>query len=305
MSRNETEELRRYLEDNLSKGFIRASRSQAASPVLFVKKPGGGLRFCVDYRGLNAITVKNRYPLPLISETLDRLSRAKVFTKLDIISAFNRLRIREGDEELIAFRTRFRLFEYLVIPFSLYNRLASFQHYINDTLREYLDDFCTAYLDDILIYSEIEAEHEIHVKRILQKLREAGLQADITKCEFHVTQVPYLGMIITTEGIKMDPAKVDAITNWPELVNVKDVQSFLGFANFYRRFIYGYSKLAAPLTRLTRKDVPFVWDKECQTAFDTLKEAFTSDIILRHYNLDRKIIVETDTSDFISRGILL
>ncbi len=304
MSRNEMQELRRYLDENLTKGFIRASRSQAASPVLFVKKPGGGLRFCVDYRGLNAITIKNRYPLPLISETLNRLSRAKCFTKLDIISAFNRLRIREGDESLTAFRTRFGLFEYLVMPFGLCNGPASFQHYINDTLGEFLDDFCTAYLDDILIYSEIEAEHEIHVKRILQKLREAGLQVDITKCEFHVNRVPYLGLIITTEGIKMDPAKIETIVQWPSLINVKDVQSFLGFANFYRRFIYGYSRLASPLTRLTRKDVPFVWDAECQAAFETLKKAFTSDVILRHYDPDREIVVETDASDFVSGGIL-
>ena len=151
MSRDEIEELRRYLDDNLAKGFIRASRSHAASPVMFVKKPGGGLRFCVDYRGLNAVTIKNKYPLPLIAETLNRLSRAKIFTKLDIIAAFNRLRIKEGDEELTAFRTRFGLFEYLVMPFGLCNRPASFQHFINDTLRQYLDDFCTAYLDDILI----------------------------------------------------------------------------------------------------------------------------------------------------------
>ena len=172
------------LDDNLAKGFIRASRSHAASPVMFVEKPGGGLRFCVDYRGLNAVTIKNRYPLPLIAETLNRLSRAKIFTKLDIIAAFNRLRIKEGAEELTAFRTRFGLFEYLVMPFGLCNGPASFQHFINDTLREYLDDFCTAYLDDILIYSDVESEHEIHVKRILIKLREAGLQADITKCAF-------------------------------------------------------------------------------------------------------------------------
>ena len=175
MSRNEIEELRRYLDENLSKGFIRASRSQAASPILFVKKPRGGLRFYVNYRGLNTITIKNRYPLPLILETLDRLSRTKVFTKLNIISAFNRLRIREGDEELIAFRTRFRLFEYLVILFGLYNKPASFQYYINNTLREYLDDFYTTYLDNILIYSEIKAKYKIHVKRILRKLREVGL----------------------------------------------------------------------------------------------------------------------------------
>ena len=304
MSRDEILELRRYLDENLSKGFIRASRSQAAAPVLFVKKPGGGLRFCVNYRGLNAITVKNRYPLPLISETLNRLSRAKIFTKLDIISAFNRLRIKEGDEALTAFRTRFGLFEYLVMPFGLCNGPASFQEYINNTLREHLDKFCTAYLDDILIYSDNELEHEVHVKLILRKLREAGLQADITKCEFHVTQVPYLGLIITTEGIKMDPSKIDTIVNWPTLINVKDVQSFLGFANFYRRFIYGYSRIANPLTRLTRKDVPFVWSQECQKAFNTLKEAFTSEIILRHYNPDHKIVVETDASDYVSGGIL-
>ena len=195
--------------------------------------------------------------MPLILETLNRLSRAKIFTKLDIISAFNRLRIREGDESLTVFRTRFGLFEYLVIPFSLYNRPASFQNYINDTLQEWLDDFVTAYLDDILIYSDNEAEHEIHVKRVLQKLIDAGLQVDITKCAFHVTEVPYLGLIITTQGVKIDPSKVNTIVNWPSLINIKDVQSFLGFANFYRRFIYGYSRLAAPLTNLTRKETPF------------------------------------------------
>ena len=239
---------------------------------MFVKKPGGGLRFCVDYRGLNAITIKNRYPLPLITETLNRLSRAKIFTKLDIISAFNRLRIKEGDEELTAFRTRFGLFESLVLPFGLCNGPASFQHFINDTLREYLDDFCTAYLDDILIYSEIEGEHEIHVKRILIKLREAGLQVDITKCKFHVTEVAYLGLIVTTEGIKMDPAKIETVTHWPIPINMKDVQSFLGFANFYRRFVYGFSKIAGPLTNLTKKEVSFQWTDKCQQAFETLKK---------------------------------
>ena len=258
----------------------------------------------MDYRGLNAVTVKNRYPLPLISETLNRLSRAKIFTKLDIISAFNRLRIREGDEPLTAFKTRFGLFEYLVMPFGLCNGPASFQNYINDTLGEWLDDFCTAYLDDILIYSHNEAEHEIHVKRILQKLLEAGLQIDITKCAFGVTEVPYLGLIITTKGVKMDPAKVDTIINWPLMINVKDVQSFLGFANFYRRFIYGYSKLAAPLTNLTKKNVPFEWTPECQKAFDTLKSAFTSETVLRHYDPSLPIVIETDASDYVSGGIL-
>ena len=143
------------------------------------------------------------------------------------------------------------------MPFGLCNGSASFQNYINDTLQEYLDDFCTVYLDDILIYSEIEAEHEIHVKRVLQKLREAGLQADITKCTFHVKEIPYLGLIIITEEVKMNSAKVSIIVKWPSLMNIKNIQSFLSFINFYRRFIYGYSKLAFPLTHLIKKDVPF------------------------------------------------
>ena len=304
MSRDEALELCQYLDENLSKGFIRVSRSDAAASVLFVKKPEEGLHFCVDYWGLNAITVKNWYPLPLISETLNCLSWVRIFIKLNIIAAFNRLCIWEGDKVLITFCTHFSLFEYLVMPFGLCNGPASFQNYINDTLWEYLDDFCTAYLDDILIYSEIKAEHKIHVKRVLQKLREADLQADIIKCAFHVKKVSYLELIIITEGVKMNSAKVSIIVKWLTLMNVKNIQSFLSFINFYQRFIYGYSKLVSPLTCLTKKDVPFEWITECQSAFDALKKAFTSDVILRHYNLNLKIIVETDTSDYVSEGIL-
>ena len=167
MSHNEAQELCHYLDENLSKEFIQVSCSESAAPVLFVKKPEGGLCFCIDYRDLNAVTVKNWYPLPLISETLNCLSRAKIFTKLDIIAAFNRLCIWERDESLTMFHTHFRLFEYLVMLFSLCNEPASFQNYINNTLHKYLNDFCTAYLDDILIYSDNEAEHEIHVKHVL------------------------------------------------------------------------------------------------------------------------------------------
>ena len=190
------------------------------------------------------------------------------------------------------------------MPFSLCNRPVLFQNYINNTLCEYLDDFCTAYLNDILIYSDNEAEHEIHVKHVLQKLEEAGLQADITKCTFHVTQVSYLGLIIITEGIKMNLVKVNTIINWPTLMNVKDVQSFLEFANFYRRFIYDYSKIAALLTHLICKNVAFKWFSECEDAFNTLKSAFTSDVILCYYNSDLKLVVKTDASDYVSEEIL-
>ena len=304
MSRDEALKLRQYLDENLSKGFIWASHSDAVTSVLFMKKLREGLCFCVDYQGLNVITIKNWYSLPLISETLNRLSWARIFTKLNIIAAFNRLCIWEGNEALTVFCTYFSLFEYLIMPFGLCNSPVSFQNYINDTLQKYLNNFCTVYLDDILIYSEIKAEHEIHVKRVLQKLCEADLQADITKCTFHIKKVPYLELIIIIKEIKMNSVKVSTIVKWLTLMNIKDVQSFLSFANFYWRFIYGYSKLASSLTCLIKKDVPFEWITECQSAFNALKKAFTSDVILRHYNLNLKIVVETDTSDYVSEGIL-
>jgi hypothetical protein len=258
MSRNELLVLKEYLKENLGKGFIQASRSPAASPVLFVRKPGGGLRFCIDYRALNAITVKNRYPIPLIRETLDRLCRARYYTKLDIISAFNRLHIADGEEWKTAFRTRYSLFKYLVMPFGLTNSPASFQYYINDALQDFLDIFCTVYLDDILIYSDSLKEHQMYVHQVLQCLREFGLQADISKCKFHAQEVKYLGLIVGTDRIRIDPAKVSAVVDWLQPANVKDIQSFLGFANFYRRFIKEFAKRAIPLIKLTKKDVLFI-----------------------------------------------
>jgi hypothetical protein len=262
MSRDELLVLRKYLEDHLQKGFIRASSSPISSPVLFVKKPSGGLRLCVDYRALNALSRKNQYPLPLIRETLDKMAKAKFFTKLDIIAAFNRIRIANGDEYKTAFRTRYGLFEYLVMPFGLTGAPSTFQHYINDSLREYLDIFCTAYLDDVLIYSDSLEDHRKHVKLVLRALREAGLQAEIEKCEFHTTETRYLGLIIGTEGVKMDPKKIETIKNWPQPKTLKDIQAFLGFANFYRRFILGFSVIVKPLTALTKKDIQFRWSKD-------------------------------------------
>jgi len=304
MSRDELEVLRQWLTENLNKGFIRASSSPCASPVMFVKKPDGGLRFCVDYRKLNAITIKNRYPLPLIQETLARLSKAKYFTKIDIIAAFNRLRIAEGHEYLTAFRTRYGLFESLVLPFGLTGGPATFQSYINDTLREYLDVCCTAYMDDVLIYGDNKIMHTKQVRAILEKLREAGLQADIRKCEFYATEVKYLGLIISRGSIKMDPAKIEAIVEWEVPHNVQEVQSFVGFANFYRRFIENFSDIVSPLTNLTRKGVQFEWLEDCARAFQRLKEAFTSAPILKHFDPDLPCRVETDASDFASGGIL-
>lgn len=189
------------------------SSSPASSPVLFAKKPGGGLRLCIDYRALNAITRKDRYPLPLIRETLNNISKAKWFTKLDVIAAFHKIRVAEGDEWKTAFRTRFGLFEWLVTPFGMANSPSTFQRYINWTLREYLDEFCSAYLDDVLIYTDGSLrQHQDHVRKVLSKLQSAGLHVDIKKCEFEVKSTKYLGFIIDAgKGISIDPDKVKAI----------------------------------------------------------------------------------------------
>jgi hypothetical protein len=214
--RQSTKELRltkEYLIEHLSKGFIEASQSPFASPVLFVAKLGGGLRFCIDYRRLNTLTRKDAYPIPRINELLTRVSKAKVFTKLDIRAAFNRIRIDPGSEEYTTFRTRYSSYKCKVLPFRLYNGPGTYQRYMNDVLLDYLDTFCMAYLDDILIYSEDPQEHTRHVDIVLARLLEAGLQVDIKKCEFNVTKTRYLGYVITTEGIEPDPEKVEPLRN--------------------------------------------------------------------------------------------
>ena len=257
MSPKELDAVKRYLDSHLAKGFIQASSASYSSPVLFVKKPGGGIRFCVDYRRLNAITKKDRYPIPLIEETLAQLEGAKYFIKIDIRQAFYRIRMSEDSEELTTFLTRFGAFKYLIMPFGLCNGPASWQHLINDTLFDFLHCFVQAYLDNILIYSKTLKEHHSHVRQVLQRLREAGLQADIDKCEFHVQETKFLGLIVSTEGIRMDPHKVSTILDWARPICVRHIKSFLGFCNFYRRFIRDFSKLAKPLTGLTKKDISF------------------------------------------------
>ncbi|KAK1912987.1 hypothetical protein P3342_004923 [Pyrenophora teres f. teres] len=285
--------------------FIRVSSSPASSPVLFAKKPGGGLRLCIDYRALNAITRKDRYPLPLIRETLNNISKAKWFTKLDVIAAFHKIRVAEGDEWKTAFRTRFGLFEWLVTPFGMANSPSTFQRYINWTLREYLDEFCSAYLDDVLIYTDGSLrQHQDHVRKVLSKLQSAGLHVDIKKCEFEVKSTKYLGFIIDAgKGISIDPDKVKAIKEWEAPKTVKGVRSFLGFANFYRKFIRDFAKIATPLTRLTG-DVSFTWGKDEQAAFDKLKEIFVIEPVLATFDSERDTVLECDSSGYATGGVL-
>jgi hypothetical protein len=258
----------------------------------------------VDYRGLNRITKKDRYPLPLIPDLLDRLRAARVFTKLDLRGAYNLVRIADGDEWKTAFRTRYSSYEFCVMHYGLTNAPASFQRFMNDIFKDLLDICVVVYLDDILIYSENPSDHTTHVQEVLRRLRSNNLYAKVDKCEFNVTTTNFLGFIISPDGLQMDEAKVQVIRDWPQPKKVKEVQSFLGFANFYRRFIANYSDLTVPLMRLTHKNAPWHWSPACTEAFELLKRAFTSAPILHHFDPALPPIVETDASDYAIAGIL-
>ena len=300
MSPEHLKSLREYLETNLEKGYIRPSESEFASPVLFVPKKNGKLRLCVDYRHLNSATIRNQYPLPLISDLQDQLQGAKWFTKFDIREGYYRIRMAAGEEWKTAFKTRFGLYEYCVMPFGLTNAPATFQAVINHALREYLDVFCTAYLDDVLVYTNgTLEEHREHVRKVLKRLQEFRLLVHPDKSEFHRKKVTYLGFIISPDRISMDPEKIEAIAEWPRPESVKDIQSFLGFANFYRKFVKGYSQITAPLTEATKKtNTRFAWTKEMQSAFDHLRMVFTTAPVLQLFNWDLETRVETDASDY-------
>ena len=258
----------------------------------------------MDYRGLNKITIPNKYPLPLVSELLDHLSGAQVFTKLDSRGAYNLIRIRPGDKCKTAFRTRYGHFKYVVMPFGLRNVRAVFQHMANDVFREFLDIFVIIYLDDILVFSKTLEEHHTHVRQVFEKLRMHGLYAKLEKCSFHQDTMEFLGYVISQSGISMDPSKVKTVTEWKQPMNVKDVRSSLGFANFYRHFIKDYSKVTLPLTELTKKDHVFVWTSAANQAFRALKDAFTSSPILVHPNQEKPFFIEADASDFALGSVL-
>jgi hypothetical protein len=304
LSEDDLRTLREFIDDGLKKGIIRESTSPAGASVLFVPKPDGTKRLCVDYRKLNDMTIKDRYALPRADEMRDRLQGAKIFTQLDLRDAYYSVRIKAGEEWKTAFRTRYGHYEFTAMPMGLTNAPATFQRLINNILMPFLDITCICYLDDILIYSARPEDHEKDVKAVMQVLQDTNLRVKLSKCRFGVQEVTFLGYVISTEGIKMDPAKIAPILEWNTPTCVKDVQSFVGFANFYRRFIKGYSELATPLTRLTKKDVAFEWTHEAQDAFDALKRAFTTAPVLIAFDPEKEITVETDASDYALGAVL-
>ncbi|CAJ2633781.1 unnamed protein product [Trifolium pratense] len=280
MAPAELKELKEQLQDLLDKGFIRASTSPWGAPVLFVKKKDGSMRLCVDYRQLNKVTIKNKYPLPRIDELFDQLQGAQCFSKIDLRSGYHQLKIKREDIPKTAFRTRYGHYEFLVMSFGLTNAPAAFMDLMNRIFKPFLDQFVIVFIDDILIYSKSKEEHEQHLRLVLQTLRENQLYAKFSKCEFWLDNVTFLGHVVSKNGISVDPSKVEAVQNWPRPTTVKEIRSFLGLAGYYRRFVKNFSKLAFPLTRLTQKKVEFQWTDACEESFQKLKQYLTSAPVL-------------------------
>ncbi|XWX00660.1 hypothetical protein V2A60_008681 [Cordyceps javanica] len=296
--------LEEYLEEMLRKGYIRPSESPAGHPVLWVPKKNGKLRPCIDYRPLNKITIKNRYPLPLMIEIRDKVGKARWFTTLDLKGAYNLIRMKEGHEWMTAFRTTRGHYEYLVMPFGLTNAPATFQTMIDTVLRKQIGVFVVVYLDDILIYSNTLEEHKQHVHEVLQTLQDNKLLVEAAKCKFHQSSVQFLGFIITHGEVQMCQDKIIAIKEWPTPTNVRDVRAFTAFVNFYRKFLKGYGDVSRPLTDLTKKDVEFKWTEKEEKSFTTIKELVTQEPVMKTPDPERPYEVETDASDYALGGQL-
>ncbi|KAL0537061.1 hypothetical protein IC582_026029 [Cucumis melo] len=296
MAPAELKELKVQLHELLDKGFIRPSVSPWGAPVLFVKKKDGSMRLCIDYRELNKVTVKNRYPLPRIDDLFDQLHGATVFSKIDFRSGYHQLRIKDEDVPKTAFRSRYGHYEFIVMSFGLTNAPAVFMDLMNRVFREFLDTFVIVFIDDILIYSKTEAEHEKHLRMVLQTLRDNKLYAKFSKCEFWLKQVSFLGHVVSKAGVSVDPAKIEAVTGWTRPSTVSEVRSFLGLAGYYRRFVENFSRIATPLTQLTRKGAPFVWSKACEDSFQNLKQKLVTAPVLIVPDGSGSFVIYSDAS---------
>ncbi|GJP47876.1 hypothetical protein CLOM_g7051 [Closterium sp. NIES-68] len=304
-SQPELEELQQQLDYLLTKGFIRPSTSPYAAPILFTPKKDGGFRMCIDYRALNRITIKSRYPIPRADDLLDQLRGAKFFSKIDLRGGYHQIHVATEDCHKTAFRTRYGSYEYLVMPFGLTNAPSTFQMTMNGVFRELLDKCVIIYLDDILIYSRSREQHLKDLDAVFTLLHKNRLITKGSKCDFLKQELEFLGHVVSTEGVKIDPRKIKTIQEWKPPTNLKELQSFLGFVYYVRRFIPNMAGLSAPLTdRLKDRDC-FWWGEKQQTAFDQLKIALTSPPVLRISDPNRPYEVVTDASDIAIGAVLL
>ncbi|GKC68506.1 putative reverse transcriptase domain-containing protein [Tanacetum coccineum] len=293
---SEMKELLDQLKELSDKGFIRPSSSPWGAPVLFVKKKDGSFRMCIDYRELNKLTVKNRYPLPRIDDLFDQLQGSSVYSKINLRSGYHQLRVREEYIPKTAFRTRYGRYEFQVMPFGLTNAPAVFMDLMNRVCKPYLDKFVIVFIDDILIYSKNKQEHEKHLKLILELLKKEQLYAKFSKCKFWIPRVQFLGHVIDSQGIHVDPAKIESVKDWESPKTATEIRQFLGLAGYYRRFIEGFSKIAKPMSKLTQKKVKFDWGDKEEAAFQLIKQKLCSAPILALPEGSEDFIVYCDAS---------
>jgi hypothetical protein len=297
-------ELNKQIDELLEKGYIRPNTSPWVALVLFVEKKDGTKRMCVDYQALNEVTIKNKYPLPIIEDLFDQLRVAGVFSNIDLRLGYHRLRIQPSDTPMTTFITKYGLYEYTVMSFGLMNALAFFMYLMNSVFMDYLDKFIVVFINDILIYSQNEEEHEEHLKMVLQRLQKNQLYAKLSKCEFWISEVLFLGHIINRDGLAVEPKKVADILDLKAPRDVLGFKSFIGMAGYYRCFNEGFSKIARPMTALLAKNVEFKWTPACQESFDTLKKKLTTTHVLILPDVHKPFSVYCDAS-YTSLGCVL
>ena len=305
LSKDEREEVQKFINNQLRKGYIRPSKSPQMSPVFFVGKKDGKKRMVMDYHSLNEQTVKNNYPLPLITDLINNMGSKKVFTKMDLRWGFNNIRIKEGDEWKGVFTTYIGSFEPTVMFFGMTNSSATFQAMMNEILRDMINKGkVAAFVDDVLVGTETEEGHDEIVEEVLRRLEENDLYVKLEKYAWKVRKIRFLGVVIGLGGIEIEKEKVDKVLSWPEPRNVKDVRKFLGLANYYRRFIKDFAQVSRPMNVLTRKDMKWRWKGEEQAVFDKLRKAFTTRPVLVAPDLDKEFRVEADASNYATGGVL-
>jgi hypothetical protein len=297
MAPTELMELKLQIVELQQKGYIHPSSSPWGAPVLFVTKRDGSMSMCIDYRSLNEVTIKNKYPLPRIDDLFDQLQGAKYFSKIDLRSGYHQLRIKEVDIQKTAFVTWYGQFEFTVMPFGLTNTPAFFMNLMNKVFMEELDKFVIVFIDDILIYSKSHEDHEHHLQIIvLGRLRAHQLYAKLSKCEFWLEKIAFLGHILTAEGIEVDPSKVEVVSKWRQPSNVSEVRNLLGMAGYYRRFIKGFSSIARPMTEHLKKDNKFVWTPKCEESFQIIKRKLTTAPVLTLPDIHQNFFIFCDAS---------
>ncbi len=298
------QKIKKYLIDHLNKEFIFFSFASYVSLILFIEKKDESLRFCVNYRKLNALIKRDHYSLSLIDETFTHIQESKYLTQLNIIVAFNKLHMHSDSEDLTIFIIFFDSYKYHVMLFELINESVFYQHYMNDMLFKYLHQFCQIYLDDIIIYSKILKKHKWHVWLILNRLQEADLQIDINKCKFHIQKTIFLKLLILIEELKMNSRKMQAVVDWFTLNNLTQIQFFIDFCNFYQRFIKNFSKIVHSMIQLTQKKIIFEWNEVCQIVFDYMKRRMIETFILRHFDQTHETILEINSFNYVNDEVL-